>query len=99
MAAGNTTINWAESVFGNPSINTSSDDVIDLVNSMQVAFTTAAGAGAGMKISLLSVDHLPTGQPPAIGMWELAPQSGLTFASAILTFRYDDVAAAGNDSA
>ncbi|HUT32267.1 MAG TPA: PEP-CTERM sorting domain-containing protein [Planctomycetota bacterium] len=80
------TYNWGEAP---------DDPQIDLVNSMSITFNGVT-AGGQVDISLLAPNHtdLPPGTAGIIlGVWSVEPAVGLSFESADITIRYDDIMA------
>jgi len=86
VATGSNTYNWGEQA---------GDSTIDLVNSLRISLTNVT-SGGDLSVSLLTPDNptvppLPTGS--MVGLWDFSPPTGFAFASADLTFRYDDTLA------
>ena len=86
VTSGATTYNWGESAFG----------AIDLVNGIRLTFTDLTAVNQMLGISLLAPDRadVHSGLSNPIGVWNCEPGAALTFASAAMTFRYDDALAA-----
>lgn len=75
---------------------------IDLVNSVQLAFTGISAAPGPFSMALLATNRtdmapLPAVWKQAIGLWTFTP--AFTFTSLAATFRYDAVAAGSNEGA
>ena len=67
---------------------------LELINSVRVAFTGVSGGEEGAFAgSLLATDRtdIPLSDALFIGVWDFVLPEEMTFASATLTFRYDDL--------
>ena len=87
VGTGNATYVWGE---------TAGDTTIDLVNSALMSLTSVT-VGGDLDIDLLATDRsdVPAiGSGSLIGVWDFSTPGGFDFASADLTFRYDNVLAA-----
>lgn len=85
------------SIFGDGVYVAGDDPTIDglsLINSVQLAFTGMdVGDEDGFLVSLLAPDRaeIEAGDMQFIGVWDFSAPEGMTFDSATLTFRYDDL--------
>jgi hypothetical protein len=82
VAAGSSATNWGESI---------ADTSLDLVNSARLSFTGATAGNLTGTLYAVDCPAVPSGLRKPVGIWSFG---GVTCTAAVVTFRYDNAAAA-----